>query len=161
MGRIITPITIANIKEQSYRISCHASVDTGASHMVLPTAWKERLGDLESAGTIELELANQSAQTGEVCGPVKIQIEGFRHIYSEVLFVDMKPENGIYEPLIGYIVLEQSQAGVDIVGQRLVHIKRMDLKKLSTPDRRESYWGEKWIKRSCATGSWPESWLTS
>jgi hypothetical protein len=40
----------------------------------------------------------------------------------------MKPENGIYEPLLGYIVLEQCQAGVDMLGHRLVHIKRMDLK---------------------------------
>ncbi|MDI6781429.1 MAG: hypothetical protein QME49_04905, partial [bacterium] len=69
------------------------------------------------------------AQYGEICGPVKIQIEGFRPIYTEVLFIDMKPENGIYEPLIGYIVLEQCQAGVDMLGHRLVHIKRMDLKK--------------------------------
>ena len=128
MGRIIRPITISNIKDQQYRISCDALVDTGASYMVLPTAWKKKLGDLESIDTIELELANQSAQTGEICGPVKIQIEGFRHMYSEVLFIDMKPENGIYEPLIGYIVLEQCQAGVDMVGHRLVHIKRMDLK---------------------------------
>ena len=28
---------------------------------------------------------------------VKIQIEGFRPIYTEVLFIDMKPENGIYD----------------------------------------------------------------
>jgi hypothetical protein len=49
-------------------------------------------------------------------------------IYNEVLFVPMEPENGIYEPLIGYIPLEQSQAGVDMVGHRLVHVKRMDLK---------------------------------
>jgi len=57
-----------------------------------------------------------------------LQIEGFRPIYTEVLFIDMKPENGIYEPLIGYIALEQCQAGIDMLGHRLVHIKRMDLK---------------------------------
>ena len=44
----------------------------------------------------------------------------------------MKPENGIYEPLIGYIVLEQCQAGVDMLEHRLVHIKRMDLKNCLT-----------------------------
>lgn len=42
----------------------------------------------------------------------------------------MKPEDGIYEPLIGYIVLEQCQAGVDMLRHRLVHIKRMDLRSL-------------------------------
>jgi len=96
--------------------------------MVLPTAWKERLGKLESTRTIELETATQEILTGEVCGPVRIQIEGFPAIYSEVSFVEMKPEDGEYEPLIGYLVLEQSQAGVDILGHRLVKIKHMDLK---------------------------------
>ena len=40
----------------------------------------------------------------------------------------MKPHDGIYDPLIGCIVLEQSQAGVDMVGHRLVPIKHLDLK---------------------------------
>ncbi|MEW5767985.1 MAG: hypothetical protein AB1797_10245 [bacterium] len=128
MGRIITPVEIKNATNPDYRIVCDALVDTGAAYMVLPTAWKSKLGDIEIIEEIEVELANQTAQKGEICGPVKLQIEGFRHIYTEVLFVDMRPEDGIYEPLIGYIVLEQSQAGVDILGHRLVHIKRMDLK---------------------------------
>jgi len=40
----------------------------------------------------------------------------------------MQPEDGDYEPLIGYIALEQSQAAVDVLGHRLVHVKRLDLK---------------------------------
>jgi predicted aspartyl protease len=128
MGRIVIPVEIKNVSNPKYRIACDALVDTGASYMVLPTAWKGKLGDIEVIDEIELELVNQTAQKGEICGPVKLQIEGFRPIYTEVLFIDMKPENGIYEPLIGYIVLEQSQAGVDMLGHRLVHIKRMDLK---------------------------------
>jgi hypothetical protein len=59
---------------------------------------------------------------------VRIQIEGFRPIFNEVAFVEMKPADGEYEPLIGYIILEQSQAAVDILGHRLVPIKHMDLK---------------------------------
>ena len=96
--------------------------------MVLPTAWRERLGELREIGAVELEMATQKAVQGIVCGPVQVQIEGFRPIFTEVLFVDMEPENGRYEPLIGYIVLEQSQAAVDTMGRRLVHVKRMDLK---------------------------------
>lgn len=42
--------------------------------------------------------------------------------------MEMNPEDGIYEPWIGYIALEQSQAGVDMLGHRLVPIKNMDLK---------------------------------
>ena len=128
MGRITSHVVITNALNPEYRIAFDGLVDTRASYMVLPRAWKERLGDIESVDTVELELANQNVQTGEICGPVKLQIEGFRPIYTEVLFIEMTPEEGIYEPLIGYIVLEQCQAGVDIIGHRLIHIKRMDLK---------------------------------
>lgn len=128
MGRIISSVTITNIADPSKNLRCDALVDTGASFMVLPDAWKDRLGDLEVVQTISLETATQDTVEGEIRGPVRIQIEGFRPIFNEVLFVEMNPEDGIYEPLIGYIVLEQSQAGVDMLGHRLVPIKHMDLK---------------------------------
>jgi hypothetical protein len=48
----------------------------------------------------------------------------------------MEPADGDYEPLIGYIVLEQSLAGVDMIGHRLVPIKHMDLKYLPSMDGR-------------------------
>ena len=128
MGRIVASVTITNISDPSRSLRCDALVDTGASFMVLPTAWKDRLGDLEFIDTVLLETATQEKVEGEICGPVRIQIEGFRPIFNEVLFVEMKPEDGNYEPLIGYIVLEQSQAGVDMLGHRLVPIKHMDLK---------------------------------
>jgi predicted aspartyl protease len=128
MGRIIASIRIENITDASKNLRCDALVDTGASFMVLPSAWKERLGELEVIREVELETATQDTVTGEVCGPVRIQIEGFPPIFSEVLFVEMNPLDGVYEPLIGYIILEQSQAGVDMLGHRLVPIKHMDLK---------------------------------
>ena len=93
-----------------------------------PSAWKERLGEFDLTESTELELADQSTLKGEICGPVKIQIEGFRAIFTEVLLVDMQPDEGQYGPLVGYLVLEQCQAAVDMLGHRLVHVKRMDLK---------------------------------
>lgn len=128
MGRIVSSVRIDNVTEPSHSLRCDALVDTGASHLVLPRAWKDRLGALDAVAMVDFETATQETAQGEVCGPVRIQIEGFRPIYSEVLFVDMTPADGIYEPLIGYIVLEQSQAAVDLVGQRLVHVKHLDLK---------------------------------
>lgn len=128
MGRIVSSVRIDNASDPSKSIRCDALVDTGASYLVLPSAWRDRLGDLEMVEKIDLETATQETVQGEICGPVRIQIEGFRPIYNEVLFLDMNPEDGIYEPLIGYIVLEQSQAAVDMVGHRLLHVKRMDLK---------------------------------
>src|ERR1041384_5908677 len=136
MGRIVSSVTITNIADPSKNLRCDALVDTGASFMVLPNAWKDRLGDVETVETISLETATQDKVEGEIRGPVRIQLEGFRPIFNEVLFVEMNPEDGIYEPLIGYIVLEQSQAGVDMLGHRLVPIKHMDLKWLSLLQRR-------------------------
>ena len=128
MGRIVSSVKIDNIYDPEKTIRCDALVDTGASYMVLPNTWKDRLGDLERIGEVEFETETQETVCGEIFGPVRIQIEGFRHIYNEVLFVDMQPKDGIFEPLIGYIILEQCQAGVDMIGHRLIHVKRMDLK---------------------------------
>ena len=128
MGRIISSVQIENLGDPQARIRCDALVDTGTSYMVLPSAWRDRLGDLEEIALVQLETATQETVQGMICGPVRIRIEGFRPIYNEVLFLDMKPENGNYEPLIGYVILEQSQAAVDMLGHRLVPVKRMDLK---------------------------------
>jgi len=128
MGRIVASVRIDNPADPSMMLRCDALVDTGAAHLVLPAAWRERLGNLDVVDTIALETATQEVVRGQVCGPVRIQIEGFRPIYNEVVFLEMTPEDGTYEPLLGYIVLEQSQAAVDMLGHRLVHVKRMDLK---------------------------------
>ncbi len=128
MGRIVASVKIDNPVDAAKTLRCDALVDTGATHMVLPSEWRDRLGDLEEIGTLEFETATQETVQGVVCGPVRIQVEGFRPIYNEVVFVDMKSGDGSYEPLIGYIVLEQCQAAVDMLGHRLVHVKRVDLK---------------------------------
>jgi predicted aspartyl protease len=129
MGRIVANVTIKNLFEPESLIQCDALVDTGASYMTLPKVWKDRIGKLDSIREIDCETATQQLVRGEVCGPVEIRIEGFEPIYSEVLFLDMEPANGRYEPLIGYIVLEQSQAAVDMLGHRLIHSKKADLKR--------------------------------
>jgi predicted aspartyl protease len=128
VGRIVASVTIENATDLSKAVRCDALVDTGASLMVLPIAWKDLLGNLEFSTEIEVETAIQETVIAKACGPVRIQIEGFRPILNEVAFVEMKPTDGEYEPLIGYIVLEQSLAGVDMIGHRLVPIKHMDLK---------------------------------
>lgn len=130
MGRIIASVTIDNVLDQSKSLRCDALVDTGAAYMVLPNAWKDRLGNLESMQKVPVETATQDTVPAEICGPVRIQIEGFRLIHTEVLFLDMHPEDGVFEPLIGNLVLEQSQAAVDMLGHRLIHVKNVDLKRL-------------------------------
>jgi predicted aspartyl protease len=128
MGRIITSVTIQNAIEPDKSIRADALVDTGASQMVLPSAWRERLNPLNRIRVVDVETATQVIVKADVCGPVKIQLEGFEPVYSEVLFVEMHPADGVYDPLIGYLVLEQSQAAVDMVEHRLIHVKHLDLK---------------------------------
>jgi predicted aspartyl protease len=128
MGRIVAQVTVANALEPERQIRFDALVDTGASLLVLPRAWKDRLGELPASSTVEMETADQRSVTSEVCGPVRIEVEGFRPIYSEVAFLDMHPADGTYEPLLGYVVLEQAGIAVDMLGHRLVKAKHMDLK---------------------------------
>ena len=128
MGRIAASVKIENINDASKSIRCDALVDTGSAFMVLPTAWRDRLGNLDTVARVPVETATQETVDGDICGPVRIEVEGFRPIYNEVLFLDMKPADGAYEPLIEHIVLEQCQAAVDLLGHRLIPGKPVDAK---------------------------------
>lgn len=128
MGRIVANVSISNLLEPGRKIECDALVDTGAAYMVLPKAWQSRLGKLTVIREIDCETSTQDLVRAPVCGPVEIRVEGFAPVYGEILFLDMHPKEGTYEPLLGYIVLEQCQAAVDMLGLRLVHAKKTDLK---------------------------------
>jgi hypothetical protein len=128
MGRIVTNVRVTNLLDVEKSLDCDALVDTGAAYMVLPSAWRVRLGDLKVVREVDCETATQEIVRAPVCGPVEIHLEGFEPVYGEVLFLDMKPKDERYAPLVGYIPLEQSQAAVDMLGHRLVHVKSVDLK---------------------------------
>jgi len=100
----------------------------GKGQITLPQEIREA-ARLEEGDPIEVEMTDQSLKKGCVCGPLRARIGEFRPIMAEVLFLDMQPdEEGEYEPLVGYIALEQSSAAVDMLGHRLVHVKQVDLK---------------------------------
>ena len=63
-----------------------------------------------------------------MCGPATIQIEGFDTIVGEVVFLDVDAADEGYEPLLGYIVLEQSQAAIDMARHQLIKVRHLDLK---------------------------------
>lgn len=129
MGRIIVQTKIANVNEPASSILCDLFVDTGVGALILPSSWKERLGNFSSSERIELLLANGEVVEGEVCAPAKIEIEGFRPVYNEVVFTEMQKEpEKDYEPLLGYVILEQAQAAVDMLGHRLVPVRYIDMK---------------------------------
>lgn len=127
--RIVTQVKLTNFTDPNKTLSVSALVDTGTAYITLPSAWRDSLGEVEKLAEIDVELADQSTTKGDVCGPVRARIGEFRPIMAEVLFLDMEPnEEGEYEPLVGYIALEQASAAVDMLGHRLVHVKRVDLK---------------------------------
>ncbi len=139
MGRIVAQVTVDNPFDDGKRMvfdaMVDAMVDTGAGYLTLPTAWMDRFGTFRRSEIVELQLADHSTLQGTLCGPAFIEIEGFRGIFNEVLFIDMQDTDGSYQPLIGYLPLEQSQAAVDKLGHRLVHVQYIDLKQLATKNR--------------------------
>ena len=129
MGRIIAQTKVTNLFDEDKFIRCGMFVDTGVGALILPSAWKERLGEFRRSEAVELLLANRDVVRGEACWPVEIRIEGFRPVSNEVIFVDMeRGEDDEYEPLLGYVILEQAQAAVDMLGHRLVPVRYIDMK---------------------------------
>ncbi len=130
MGRIVVSASIENGIEPSFRIQSDALVDTGAAYLILPSAWRERLGQLTQLDTVTAETATQAVVSGDICGPVLLRMGDFRPVLTEALFIEMEAAEGRYEPLIGYIPLEQAQAVVDMAGHRLAKFGYVDLKYL-------------------------------
>nr|VFJ93759.1 MAG: hypothetical protein BECKH772A_GA0070896_100613 [Candidatus Kentron sp. H]VFJ94468.1 MAG: hypothetical protein BECKH772B_GA0070898_100623 [Candidatus Kentron sp. H]VFK00963.1 MAG: hypothetical protein BECKH772C_GA0070978_100563 [Candidatus Kentron sp. H] len=142
MGRITVPVKITNLFEEDKTIQCNMLVDTGAGALILPMAWKDRLGECKRSEPVELLMANGDIIRGETCWPVEIEIEGFRPISNEAIFVDMdgerrdgaqpdgqgRKEAEIHQPLLGYVILEQALAAVDMLNHRLVPVKYIDMK---------------------------------
>lgn len=120
MGEIYSHVTVTNFADPTKSMKFQALVDTRASYLTLPSAWKEHLGDLALLEPVEVETATQQVISGEVRGLVKIQIEGFRPVANEVLFIDMEPQEGTYEPLLGHLVLQQAGIAVDMLTHRLL-----------------------------------------
>lgn len=146
MGRIIVAASIENSTDPSYRIESDALVDTGAAYLTLPAAWRDRLGPLRHLATVSVETATQAVVNGDICGPVVLHIGEFRPVIAEALFIEMEPAaEGRYEPLIGYIPLEQAQAIVDLAGHRLAKSERVDLKAVSWKPR---------LQPAAALGCW-------
>ena len=100
MGRITVSVTVqsyttlnARDVRGARRYRCVASRFTDA--------WKEQLGELQLIEKVDVEVADQSIISGEFRGPLKVQIEGFSPASCDALFIDMKPVNGVFEPLLG------------------------------------------------------------
>jgi hypothetical protein len=65
VGRIVAFVKIENIIDQDAKIRCGALVNTGASYRVLPSARRDRLGELDEITTVPLETATQETFEGK------------------------------------------------------------------------------------------------
>ena len=129
MGRIVTQVKVSNFTDATKSIEIDALVDTGASYLTLPSAWKNRLGDLEKIEDVEVETGTGEIRKGEIYAAVRTKVANFREVVNEVLFIDMETEDDDeYEPLLGYLVLEAIPVAVDMLGHRLVKVRALDLK---------------------------------
>ena len=90
MGRIVVQTRVTNLYDEDGCIECGTFVDTGAGALILPSAWKERLGRFQRSEPVELQWSNGAAVRGEARWPVEIWIEGFRPISNEVIFSGLR-----------------------------------------------------------------------
>ena len=133
MGRIVASVSVASFSALDKALRLDALVDTGATYLTLPLSYKNRLGELEKLEDSVATLADGNRVMCEICGPVRIVIEGFSPIYSSVMFMDdTKTDAKTFEPLLGYIPLEQSRVAVDMLGHRLLKAEAFDLKNVRT-----------------------------
>ncbi len=95
---------------------------------MIPESMRNALGELEELEPIHCTLADGSRRIMRRAGPVKVKLDGFFEIYDEVFFLPSTEDGCDVEPLIGYIVLEKSGAGVDMIGHRLMKLDSFDLK---------------------------------
>ena len=49
-------------------------------------------------------------------------------MHGDIVFLEMESETGKYEPLLGYLPLQQCGAAVDMLGHRLVPVRYLDMK---------------------------------
>ena len=131
VGEVRVNLSVEGLSHPRGRLTCTALVDTGAVGLVLPAAWRDRLGALPEMEVVDLEIADQRVVTAEVRGPVRIQLDGFRRVVGEVILADMLPRpDGSFEPLVGYTILELCNVVIDMRRHCLVARKYYPLKGL-------------------------------
>lgn len=128
MGRIVAQVKITNPLDKSKVLEFSALVDTGASYLTLPLAWRDKLGEMDDVRRVTAQVADQRSVEAQIAGPVRIQIENFPAAYTEILFLDMGDAPERYEPLLGHLPLQQSQISIDMVNHCLFPVKYVDCK---------------------------------
>ena len=92
MGRVMASVQVENkygpAPMPPVRLYCFdALVDTGASHLVLPSAWRDKFGVFAEERDDETEVASQERVKVMLCGPAQVLVEGFSDARTDVLFL--------------------------------------------------------------------------
>jgi hypothetical protein len=130
MGKIITQVKMTNVMNKAQSLEFSAVVDTGATHLTLPMAWRKHFTDVDFQQDSLAEIADGSTVEGELAGPFLVEIgDGLSRANGDVFFMDMKPnERGDYEVLLGHLALQYGRLGVDMLNHRLFKVNYVDCK---------------------------------
>jgi hypothetical protein len=124
---IFCTIKVESSIDENETIEFEAMVDTSATWLTLPAEWRQKFNSLGPGREANFWRPDKPIIVGEVCGPVKILIEGFKPSFGEVMFVDLEPREGILRPLVGSLQLESSMALLDRVNRRLKPMAKLPL----------------------------------
>lgn len=114
MGEIIVSVNIRNDAAPGMATLCFdALVDTGATRIILPNAWRTRLGDFPRTRKSVAHTISQT-QDALICSPAQVAVDGFPEVDAEIVFMDMPPINGEYLPVLGHLFLQTCGAVVDM-----------------------------------------------
>lgn len=130
MGKIITQVKITNVMNKAQWLEFSAVVDTGATHLTLPMAWRRHFTNVDFQQDSLAEIADGSTVEGQLAGPFLVEVgDGLSRANGDVFFMDMKPnERGDYEVLLGHLALQYGRLGVDMLNHRLFKVKHVDCK---------------------------------
>ena len=119
MGEIVVPVKIRNDAAPDALPLCFdALVDTGATRIILPNEWRDRLGVFpRTRKAIAHTLSN--TQDAQICSPAQVEIAGFPEVDAEVVFTRMEKHNGDYQPILGHLLLQTCGAIVDMANHSL------------------------------------------
>jgi predicted aspartyl protease len=92
--------------EKVRRVKVHGWVDSGASHLILPTAIAKKLG-LSATGKVKVTYANNKSSQRDMVEGVYLDLLGRHSVFRACL----EPKRDV--PLIGAIVLEDLDLLVD------------------------------------------------
>lgn len=119
MGQIFVNLRLSNPSTPGAELRCRASVDTGATALMLPESVRPQLGELEVMQQRRHPLADGSQVLGKVTTPVVVEMTGFEQFWDQPVFLPGESAEAPGAVLLGCQALEAANAWVDPVSHQL------------------------------------------